>query len=101
MDGVQPGGYHFAGYGFIIGVLLSPMMESRAGWFSASLLVLGGLYQLTPLKQSCLKTCQAPVLFITQHWKHGVLGGFKMGLAQGWLCLGCCGPSCCCYSSAG
>jgi predicted metal-binding membrane protein len=20
----------------------------------------------------------------------GVLGGFKMGLAQGWLCLGCC-----------
>jgi predicted metal-binding membrane protein len=71
-------------------LLLSPMMESRASWFSASLSVLGGLYQLTPLKQSCLKTCQAPVLFITQHWKHGVLGGFKMGLAQGWLCLGCC-----------
>jgi predicted metal-binding membrane protein len=71
-------------------LLLSPMMEPRAGWFSASLLVLGGLYQLTPLKQSCLKTCRSPVLFITQHWKPGLLGGFKMGLAQGWLCLGCC-----------
>lgn len=71
-------------------LVLSPMMESRAGWFSASLLIVGGVYQLTPLKWSCLQACRSPVLFITQHWKVGVPGGFKMGLAQGWLCLGCC-----------
>jgi predicted metal-binding membrane protein len=71
-------------------LLLSPMMESRAVWFSAILLTLGGVYQLTPLKWSCLEQCRSPVLFITQHWKAGLGGGFKMGLAMGWLCLGCC-----------
>ncbi len=71
-------------------LLLSPMMELRARWLGGALLVLGGVYQLTPFKRTCLESCRAPVLFITRHWKSGPTGGFRMGMAQGWYCLGCC-----------
>jgi predicted metal-binding membrane protein len=71
-------------------LLLSPMMEPRAHWFGGSLLLLGGIYQWTSFKKTCLESCRSPVLFITRHWKPGLLGGFQMGMAQGWYCLGCC-----------
>jgi predicted metal-binding membrane protein len=71
-------------------LLLSSMMEPRVPWFGGALLMLGGLYQLTPFKRSCLESCRAPVIFITKHWKGGLSGGFRMGLAYGWFCLGCC-----------
>lgn len=71
-------------------LLLSPMMEPRARWFGGVLLVIGGVYQLTPFKRTCLESCRSPVLFITRHWKPGPAGGFWMGIAQGWYCLGCC-----------
>jgi hypothetical protein len=38
----------------------------------------------------CLESWRSPALFITRHWKAGVAGAFRMGVAQGWLWLGCC-----------
>jgi predicted metal-binding membrane protein len=72
------------------GVMLSRMMEARNRWLAGALLLLAGIYQLTPFKRTCLQSCRSPLAFITQHWKRGVMGGFRMGLAQGWYCLGCC-----------
>ena len=71
-------------------LLLSPMMEARSRWFAGALLFVGGAYQMTPFKRSCLVSCRSPVLFITQHWKRGIFGGFVMGMTNGWYCLGCC-----------
>jgi predicted metal-binding membrane protein len=71
-------------------LLLSPMMEARTRWFGPLLLLLAGIYQLTPYKRACLALCQSPVIFMTRHWKQGIPGGFQMGLAQGAYCLGCC-----------
>jgi len=71
-------------------LVLSPMMEIRSHLFGAALLILGGVYQLTPFKQTCLVSCRSPALFITRHWKPGRFGGFRMGLRLGWHCLGCC-----------
>lgn len=70
--------------------LLSPMMEARSHSFGAALLVLGGLYQWMPFKQTCLVSCRSPALFITRYWQRGLLGGLRMGLRLGWHCLGCC-----------
>jgi predicted metal-binding membrane protein len=70
--------------------LLSQMMEPRKSWFAGALLLLAGIYQLTPFKQTCLEACRSPLAFITRQWKPGLLGGFRMGMAQGWYCLGCC-----------
>jgi predicted metal-binding membrane protein len=37
--------------------LLSPMMVSTSAVFGAALLIAAGVYQLTPLKNACLKNC--------------------------------------------
>lgn len=71
-------------------LVLSPMMESQSRVLSAGLLMAAGLYQLTPLKSSCLNSCRSPAAFIAQHWKRGVSGGFRLGLEHGLFCLGCC-----------
>jgi predicted metal-binding membrane protein len=69
---------------------LSVMMSSRSVLLSGMLLVAAGLYQLTPLKASCLKHCRGPAAFIAAHWRPGVTGAWRMGLSHGGYCLGCC-----------
>lgn len=71
-------------------LLLSPMMEIRTHWFASALLIVAGIYQLTPFKRTCLESCRSPAAFIVQHWRRGVKGGFHIGLMHGIYCLGCC-----------
>jgi predicted metal-binding membrane protein len=70
--------------------LLSPMMSSRSAVFGAALLIAAGVYQLTPLKNICLRNCRAPAHLLSQHWRTGTLGAFRMGLRLGAYCVGCC-----------
>ena len=55
-----------------------------------AVLVLAGLYQLTPLKRVCLDHCRSPLGFLMTHWREGQLGALRMGLVHGVYCLGCC-----------
>ncbi|MDR4493081.1 MAG: DUF2182 domain-containing protein [Nitrospirales bacterium] len=70
--------------------LLSPMMVSQSSVLGGGLFILAGLYQLTPWKSVCLDHCRSPAHFFSQHWRHGKLGAFRMGLHHGAFCLGCC-----------
>ena len=71
--------------------LLSPMMLNTTSRIMAgSILLLAGLYQLTPLKEACLKHCRGPIQFLSQTWRPGIGGAFAMGLHHGAYCLGCC-----------
>jgi predicted metal-binding membrane protein len=70
--------------------LLSQMMQPSSLYLGAGLLIGAGVYQLTPLKQACLRRCRSPLHFISHHWRHGTGGAFRMGLEHGLLCLGCC-----------
>jgi len=70
--------------------LLSPTMVSTSELLGASLLIAAGIYQLTPIKDACLKHCQSPIGFISQHFKKGYAGASHMGLHHGFYCLGCC-----------
>ena len=54
------------------------------------LLILAGLYQLTPLKEACLGQCRSPVAFIMRHARPGAAGAIRLGLFHGLYCLGCC-----------
>ena len=56
----------------------------------AGLLILAGLYQLTPLKNSCLAHCRSPLGFFMTEWRDGATGAFTMGIKHGAHCLGCC-----------
>jgi predicted metal-binding membrane protein len=65
----------------------------RSTWAPRALgavLIVAGLYQLTPLKQVCLDHCRSPLGFVMQHWRDGYLGALRMGIVHGWYCLGCC-----------
>jgi predicted metal-binding membrane protein len=70
--------------------LLSPMMVTTSPALGAALLVGAGAYQLTPFKDACLRHCRAPAQFISEHWRSGTWGAFRMGLEHGAYCLGCC-----------
>jgi predicted metal-binding membrane protein len=70
--------------------LLSPMMVSNSVLLGSALLIGAGVYELTPLKHACLKHCRAPAQFLSQNWRSGMIGAFRMGLRLGTYCLGCC-----------
>jgi predicted metal-binding membrane protein len=70
--------------------LLSSMMASASVVLGGGLLLAAGIYQLTPLKQACLKHCRSPLQFIMTRWRGGTGGAFRMGIEHGAYCVGCC-----------
>jgi predicted metal-binding membrane protein len=70
--------------------LLSPMLTSASAMLGAGLLIAAGTYQLTPLKQACLKHCRSPLQFVLTRWRSGSGGAFRMGVEHGAYCVGCC-----------
>lgn len=70
--------------------LLSPMMESASLVLGGLLLVAAGIYQLTPLKEACLRHCRSPIHIVMHSWRPGTMGAIRMGCEHGVFCLGCC-----------
>jgi predicted metal-binding membrane protein len=70
--------------------LLSMAMASNSAWLGGAILLAAGLYQFTPLKGACLRACQNPLLFLSQHFRPGTAGALRMGSLHGSYCLGCC-----------
>ena len=70
--------------------VMTAMMELEAYRWSGALVVLAGLYELTPLKRACLRACQSPAGFIARNWRTGNLGALRLGVGHGLYCLGCC-----------
>ena len=63
----------------------------NAGPYLAGGIVCGAaIYQLTPLKDVCLRHCRSPFAFLMQHWHAGRLGSLRMGVVHGGWCVGCC-----------
>jgi predicted metal-binding membrane protein len=64
---------------------------SLAAVLPASLLIVGGAYQFTPLKRICHARCASPLFFLIQNWRPGATGGaLRLGVTHGADCLGCC-----------
>lgn len=70
--------------------LLSPMMTTSSARLGGAILIAAGIYQLTPLKGTCLTHCRSPLGFLMSHWRDGTAGALRMGVAHGTYCLGCC-----------
>jgi predicted metal-binding membrane protein len=69
---------------------VDPMIVSRSAGLTAALLLIAGLYQVSPLKRICLASCRTPMAFLLGEWRPGASGAFVMGLRHGLFCLGCC-----------
>ncbi|WP_386065706.1 DUF2182 domain-containing protein [Tahibacter sp. UC22_41] len=72
------------------GIVAAETMGSQVRWLSGATLIATGLYQLSPLKNSCLSQCRAPAQFLSRHWRPGARGAFRLGLLHGGYCMGCC-----------
>lgn len=82
----------YAGAGTIAGNLAgSPSVLSPAAAPLAALaLVLAGLYQFSGLKEACLVKCRNPFATLFANWSDRPVAIFRLGLAEGLWCLGCC-----------
>jgi predicted metal-binding membrane protein len=69
---------------------VSGMMQASNGKLAGGLLIAAGLWQLTPIKRTCLRSCRAPAKFLAEHRRGGTYGGLLMGIQHGVQCLGCC-----------
>ena len=70
--------------------IMSAMMVATSGLFAGLVLIIAGIYQLTPLKHACLRHCRSPFQFVTHHWRTGTVGALRMGIEHGAFCLACC-----------
>jgi predicted metal-binding membrane protein len=71
---------------------LSPNMAATSAIFGGVVLIATGLYQWTPIKDACLRQCQAPVQFIQRHggFRSDAAGSLALGARHGGYCIGCC-----------
>jgi predicted metal-binding membrane protein len=83
-----------AAYGLAVGIQslasAAPWLGEHAGRIGGVLLILAGLYQLSPLKRACLARCRTPLAWVLHAWHDGYGGAFRMGVEHGAYCLGCC-----------
>jgi len=63
----------------------------RAGrWVAGATLLVAAAYELTPLKDVCLRKCRSPLGFLLGSWRDGRAGSLRMGARHGAWCVGCC-----------
>ncbi len=65
------------------GVLFNPI-------FSAIFLLIAAVYQISPLKETCLAKCRSPMTFFLEYGSENKNYEFALGLRIGIFCLGCC-----------
>jgi len=70
--------------------LLSPMMVTTSSSLGALILITAGAWQFTPWKDTCLKHCQSPLMFLAANFSPGISGAIQLGVRHGLYCLGCC-----------
>jgi predicted metal-binding membrane protein len=64
--------------------------DNAGPYLAGGIVVAAAAYQLTPLKDACLRHCRSPLMFLISHWRPGLTGGLRMGIVHGGWCIGCC-----------
>jgi predicted metal-binding membrane protein len=64
--------------------------DSGGPYVAGAVIVAAGIYQLTPLKDACLRRCRSPMMFLLTAWRPGRIGALRMGVEHGGWCVGCC-----------
>ena len=70
--------------------LLMALPPAAFAYGVAMILLGAGVFQLSPLKQACLRACRSPLGFLLGHWRAGLRGSLALGSAHALYCLGCC-----------
>ena len=81
---------------FVLGIEISraAMISGRVSRLipdaAGVVLILSGVWQLSPMKQACLKHCREPLLFLGHAYRRGTWGAMRVGLHHGAFCAACC-----------
>ncbi len=67
-----------------------PQLEPVLPYALAGVLILAGVYQLTPLKRACLRVCRNPLSFFMSRSRTGYGASFELALEHAAYCVGCC-----------
>ncbi len=65
-------------------------LDPVVGLAGAVALLVAGLYQFSGLKRACLEKCRNPFSVLFANWSARPVRIFRLGLEQGFWCLGCC-----------
>lgn len=87
------GGAAFLGDVYVHGAVAHfPPAADASQWIGVTILLLAGVYQVTPLKDMCLTKCRSPYLFLAEHWrgKTPSRDALALGARHGLFCVGCC-----------
>ena len=71
-------------------VALSAVGSRALAYTVAAVLLAAGIFQVSPLKQVCLRGCRSPLGFLLGHWRAGWRGALRLGWKHAVYCLGCC-----------
>jgi len=79
---------------FVAALLASQLATTAptvAPWVGAGIVAAAGAYQLTPLKDYCLRQCRSPISFLlhTSNYR-GPFRDVRAGAYHGIYCIGCC-----------
>jgi predicted metal-binding membrane protein len=70
---------------------LGALSWNRGGpYLAGGVILAAAVYQLTPLKDVCLRKCRSPMMFLLTAWRSGRVGALRMGIEHGGWCVGCC-----------
>lgn len=75
---------------YVASLALMAVNPGTLAYVVAGVLVVAGVFQLTPLKQVCLRHCRSPLGFLLGRWRAGWRGALAIGSAHAVYCLGCC-----------
>lgn len=77
----------------LLGSSIAAPVDAWLPRLGGAVVVLAGAYELTPLKNACLRACRSPLGFILSHdFGVGTPAAARTGIAHGLQCLGSCWP---------
>jgi predicted metal-binding membrane protein len=81
---------------YALGVTATTILRGGAAWGNAgrelagAALFVAAIYELSPLKEVCLRNCRRPFMLMVGSWRDGSSGAVRMGAKNGAWCVGCC-----------
>ena len=69
-----------------------PWLAAHPQLIMGSTLAIAGLWQFSPMRARCLDECRSPLGFVMNRWRGTDPSpeSFRMGVAHGAFCVGCC-----------
>lgn len=81
----------FAGDGILHrAVDASPWLGAHEWLIGGGVLLVAGAFQFSDLKDRCLSECRTPLGFLMERYRPGARAAFRVGVAHGAFCVGCC-----------